>query len=222
MEFKNTTLSEEIKNYLIDLIINKKIYKPGDKLVETKIARELNLSQAPVREAIKDLKVMGIIESQPYKGSYVKELSLKDLMDMYRVRVVLEGLGIKEAITNIELEEIKGLQKKVDGMVEEAQRKNYLRQAELDMEFHNIIIKASRNIFLKKIWNDLGMKYWIFRGLALLDDYQLFDYEKQALRHQPICEAVKQKNYEKGIWLVENQYRENIAMIQEIIKLQKS
>ena len=63
--------------------------KPGDRIVETKIASEMGVSQVTVREALKELEHFGLIESKPYQGTYVKKLTKKELRDSYDARLVL-------------------------------------------------------------------------------------------------------------------------------------
>jgi DNA-binding GntR family transcriptional regulator len=215
-DLNHTTLSEKIKNYLIDCIINKKTYRSGDKIVETQIAKELNVSQAPVREAIKDLKIIGFIESVPYKGSYIKEVSAQELKDVYSVRSVLEELAVKQAFENIDQTLIEKMQSIVEQMTEAARTKNFIYQTELDWEFHNLIASAANNLFLAKIFSDLGIKYWILRGITFLAGHNMFDYEAQALRHQPILEALKSKDLETAITLIREHYEQNTLLIESI------
>ncbi|HBE77955.1 MAG TPA: hypothetical protein DDW65_09285 [Firmicutes bacterium] len=213
-DFQHTTLSEKIKNYLLDCIINKKIYQPGYKIVETQIAKELNVSQAPVREAIKDLKIMGFIESEPYKGSYIKEISVKELKDVYSVRSVLEELAVKQAFNNISQEFVDQLQSIVNQMTEAARTENYIVQADLDWEFHYKMVSLSQNTALEKIYTDLGIKYWIIRGVTFLAGHKMFDYEFQALRHQPILDTIIHSDLPAAVTLIRNHYEENISLVE--------
>src|SRR5207237_612339 len=70
-------------------------YAPGDRLVETRIAQELGTSQAPVREALRDLELLRFVESAPFKGSRVREVANEELLEIYPVRAALEELGAR-------------------------------------------------------------------------------------------------------------------------------
>lgn len=212
-KLNHTTLSEKIKNYLIDCIINKKIYQPGDKIVETKIAEELNVSQSPVREAIKDLKVMGFVESKPYKGSYVKKMSLKEFKEVYTLRIALEEIAIKEAINNITPDQVNKLQNIVEEMIVSAD--DLVVHTELDNKFHHMIFEISNNNTLLKIWDQLGVKYWIYKGITFLASLESYNYLEQAKNHQPICTAIKNKDTKKAVELIKSHYGKHIEIIKK-------
>ena len=85
-------LREEIKEYLIDAIFSGDLHA-GDRIVETAIARQLNVSQGPVREALRDLEMLGLVVSSPFRGTQVREISYQDLAEIYPIRAALEGLA---------------------------------------------------------------------------------------------------------------------------------
>lgn len=203
---KHETKGEKVKHYLLDCILNKSKYKPGDKITETKIARKLNISQAPVREAIKDLQVMGFVESEPYKGSYIKQMSSKELKEAYEVRVALEGVAIRQAIKHITSEQLNKMQSVVTEMASCIENEDYLQFTKLDRKFHNIIIKASNNSMLKKVWDNVGIEYWTWRGLKFLKENQLYDFDDQVERHQAIYNVIKNKNSEKAESIIKEHF----------------
>jgi len=82
---KKETLRESVRDYLRDAIICRR-FKPGDRLVETRIAKELGTSQGPVREAIKELELMGFIDTVPYYGSFVHTFNQAEIKDTYHLR----------------------------------------------------------------------------------------------------------------------------------------
>ena len=103
------SLGSKIFVLLRDRILNEN-YKCGDKLNELTLAKELKISRTPIREALKQLELEGLVESIPNKGVYVKGFSPRDIDDMLEIRLVLEGLSIQLAIDRIseaELEKIK-------------------------------------------------------------------------------------------------------------------
>jgi len=91
-----TVLSERIKERLMEDILHRK-YKPGDRMVESALAKELNVSQTSVREALRSLVAMGFLESVPFKGIIVRSFSRQDLWEVYTVRAALESLAARQA-----------------------------------------------------------------------------------------------------------------------------
>ena len=91
-----TTLREQIREFLVNAILNGE-YKAGDRIVETRVAQQLGVSQGAVREALRELEWMGFLETHPFSGTFVKEHSAADLQEIYTVRAVLEALGARLA-----------------------------------------------------------------------------------------------------------------------------
>ncbi len=97
-------LAEYIKQQILDGQLN-----PGDRIVETKVAKELGISQTPVREAIRQLSGEGIITIVPNKGPMVRQFDMKDVFEVYSLRSMLEGLAIRLAVQQASDEEISKL-----------------------------------------------------------------------------------------------------------------
>jgi DNA-binding GntR family transcriptional regulator len=87
-----TVLREQVKDILLHRIVSGQL-KPGERLVETRIASELGTSQAPVREALRDLELLRLVESEPFRGARVREFGDSELIEVYPVRAVLEELA---------------------------------------------------------------------------------------------------------------------------------
>ena len=103
------SLGNKIFNVLRDKILNEE-YVQGQKLNEVALSKELNISRTPIREALKQLELEGLVKSIPNKGVYVLGFSHRDIDDMLEIRYALEGLAIQlaiERITEDELEKIK-------------------------------------------------------------------------------------------------------------------
>ena len=105
---KRPLYREEIGNAIRDAIASGDL-KPGDRIVETQWAKDLGVSQSPVREAIRELEMMGLVENIPYQGSIVRKITVQDLKDAYRVRMYLEVLGIQSAVEEAKEEDLEEL-----------------------------------------------------------------------------------------------------------------
>ena len=83
-------LRDQVKDLLLERLARGE-YAPGDRLVETAIARELGVSQAPVREALRDLEQLGLVVHEPHRGCSVRKVSTAELREAFPVRAALEG-----------------------------------------------------------------------------------------------------------------------------------
>ncbi|MBR3641735.1 MAG: GntR family transcriptional regulator [Oscillibacter sp.] len=164
--------------------------KPGDRIIETYWAKELGVSQGPVREAIRDLEASGLVETVPFKGSRVRTMSEKDIRDNYSVRICLESKSIRDAITRLNDKQLEALlrllRKALAEMSECAEAGDVRRFTDGDTKFHKAIIDATDNPVLLKLWEQCNMRLWFtFSSLS----------DRQSLRllqegHVKICEAI--------------------------------
>lgn len=78
------------------------ILKPGDPLVEVKLAEELGVSRTPIREALRQLELEGLVYSIPHKGAFVAGVTAQDIEDIYTIRMLLDGLAARWAAQKIQ------------------------------------------------------------------------------------------------------------------------
>src|SRR5690349_18789762 len=95
-----TVLREQVKDVLVQRILRGEL-QPGERLVETRIAQELGTSQAPVREALRDLELLQLVESEPFRSARVRAFGEAELEQVYPVRASLEELAAREACTRL-------------------------------------------------------------------------------------------------------------------------
>ena len=176
---------DEIKGAIKQAILSGAL-KPGDRIVETRLAKQLGVSQSPVREALRDLETVGLVESIPYQGTYVKTVTRQDLMDNYYVRMALEPLGAEDAckyMTDIQLDELRML---LDGMIEATMIGDDKTYIHLDTKFHDSIMQASRNKTLKRLWDQINIIEWTDIGTKFSGK----DLNILAKRHMNIYNAI--------------------------------
>src|SRR2546427_100685 len=89
-------LREQVKELILERILNE-TYRPGERLVETRIAAELGTSHAPVREALRHLALLRFVESEPFRGARVRDVSQEELIEIYPVRAAIEAGRALEA-----------------------------------------------------------------------------------------------------------------------------
>lgn len=157
------TLRQEIRNYIQSQIVNG-IYQAGDRIVETQLARELNVSQAPVREAILELASMGLLEERPYSGTFVRRLTAEDIGDIYNTRAFIEEYAARQAAkraTEKQLNQMENLLQQMETA------NNYRTFTQLDIAFHMLIVDAADSPALKRTWNYLLLGEWTSLSVAV-------------------------------------------------------
>lgn len=124
-------------------------YSENEELKEATIGAEFGVSRTPVREALRQLELEGLVKIIPNKGAYVTGISDKDTRDIYVIRSYLEGLAARWACERISEEEIEGLEEIVYLSEFHAKKKHYDQLVELDNKFHESIYRASGSKILE-------------------------------------------------------------------------
>ncbi|WP_218974731.1 GntR family transcriptional regulator [Streptomyces sp. NP160] len=184
-----TVLREEIKGRILERIIDG-TYAPGDRIVESAIAKEFGTSQAPVREALRDLEGMHLIESQPHKGARVREITPERLGQVYPVRACLEELAGREAATRITDDVLLALADEVEGMRIAAVERDPRAQMRHDTRFHEIIVEVAGNEVLLDQWHSLRVETGTLISVIRAE----WDLHMIAEMHRPILNALRQRD----------------------------
>lgn len=194
---------EEIRNAIREAIFAGEL-RPGDRIIETFWARELGVSQGPVREAIRDLEAQGLVETVPFKGSRVRTLTEQDIRDNYSVRICLESKSIRDALERLsgpELEELSGrleeILREMDGC---AGRGDLRAFTECDAAFHRAVIVATGNQVLLRLWEQCNMRNW-FSVSALTDAKSL---KRLQQGHQRLLEEIRARDVRAAVSTVED------------------
>lgn len=153
---KRLSLAEEIKETLLQRLTSGAL-KPGDRLVELQIAREMQTSQAPVREALRELEALGLIEMRRNRGAVVRGIDRDDLRNIYAVRAALEGLAIESAASD-PIDLAADLGPLCDAMATAVAAGDLMAFADLNTAFHLCIVKASGNPVLVETWQRLEVR----------------------------------------------------------------
>lgn len=147
-------LSEDVHDRLVRLIASGSL-PPGTKLIETHLARQLGVSQAPVREALRKLEAVGIVEIQPYRGSIVRDPSPTELINALVVRGRLEALAGELATSVMTADLLNRLDVLVKDMFEAGSAGKASEYVRLNTAFHSLIIEAANNDALTRVWRQL-------------------------------------------------------------------
>jgi len=183
-------LSQKIYRILKTEIV-KGFLEPGTKLLENKIAKEMQVSRTPVRETMQKLVAEGFVKRTPNQTMVVTEVSLEDVKKVLQIRGVLEGLAARFVAKLIKKEEIKELEKYIEQMEYYTNKNDSLAFSEMDAKFHELILNVSRNSWLIQIRENLSDQAHRYRIRSLSIPGRL----KYSLKeHRDIVEALKKKD----------------------------
>lgn len=186
------SLRGKIYSTLRESILSGK-YAAGESLIEKRLAEELNVSRTPIREAIRQLELEGLLESIPNKGVTVKGITNKDMEDIYKIRMVLEGLAARWAIDQITDEETKKLQEAYELMEFYTVKNDIDAISKLNTEFHDIIYAATKSVVLQNILKD----FQFYVKWARHESLSSSGRKETALEeHYNILKAFKERNSE--------------------------
>ena len=185
MVIQKDSVRDQVRRTLTERILAGH-YKPGDRLVELQIARELGTSQGSVREALRELEASRLVESEPRRGTRVRVLSLKELQDAYFARGILE-----QATAATAAKAFKGnfekLRQEVQGVLDAAEAGDLGAQAAHVYAFHRMIMEAARNTVPLRLWESLAFET---RARVRLE-WEAIDMEQVKASYEAILAALE-------------------------------
>lgn len=200
-ELTHKPLKEEIYDALHRQIIAGK-YSTGEWLRQEEIAGQMGVSMTPVREALDLLVAKGIAERVPYRGVRVREMSTKDIIEAYGLRLMLEALIAREAAANITPEQAEELQSIMDEMDRHVELNEMPQERQLSREFHAAIADATGNDLLIQLYAIVSNAFpdWLlyealFRKPELLAGSVAQTHDE----HTAILEALKNKDGDTAV-----------------------
>lgn len=146
-----SVLRDQVKDRILQDIIQGR-YPPGTRLIETRIARQLHVSQAPVREALRDLESVGLVESFAFRGARVRQPRPEELLEAFPVRAALESLAASLAAKRIQAGELEAMEQSIRRMELAAEEGDEHAQSHANAEFHALVVEASGNATLRRQW----------------------------------------------------------------------
>lgn len=152
-------LYEDAYNALRDAILNGRL-APGDRIVEAEIARQMVISRAPVREAIRKLERDGLVRYVPRRGTVVIKLAPDEVRDVYNLRAHLEAYAARLAAVRATTQDLEAMAALIDCMKECATRSDLQGLLAKDVEFHARICRVSGSTRVYLLWDSLNPHCW--------------------------------------------------------------
>ena len=214
-EYQEHTLSNRVFQKIRDNILNG-VYKEQDELRENTIGKELGVSRTPVREALRQLELEGLVTIVPNKGAYVTGITAKDVRDIYTVRSLLEGLCARwatEHITEEQLDELEEIVLLSEFHMKKEGHNNTEQIAILDGRFHAVLYEASNSRILGHVLTDFHRYVQMARKSSIVSEERA---RKSIREHKQILRAIRDKDAD----LAEQLANEHILHVIQNLKKQ--
>ncbi|MCQ2373628.1 MAG: GntR family transcriptional regulator [Phascolarctobacterium sp.] len=181
---------ENIRQAIID-----GTFSPGERLMEIQLADEMGVSRTPVREAIRKLELEGFVVMIPRRGTYVADISIKDITEIYEIRISLDVLAAGLAAERITDEELATLNNYMIEISKQVPSMNMEKIVELDTAFHNVLYTASRNERLVSIINNLREQLTGIRGRSMSYPGRLIETMDE---HRALVDSIAARDPERA------------------------
>ncbi|MBI5607001.1 MAG: GntR family transcriptional regulator [Deltaproteobacteria bacterium] len=189
----NSTIRKKVYTYVREQILSGQI-APNERLIETKIAQEIGTSRTPVREALHNLEIEGLIRSIPRVGYQVKAISESEVEETCAIRSVIECLAAQWAMERASAKIIRELKKNIAATAERVSRGEVRAFIDLDAQFHEIIARGSGSTRLLELSQTLRGHMLRYRVQSIFSE----DAVLTALKgHEGILKAIEKKDPQK-------------------------
>jgi DNA-binding GntR family transcriptional regulator len=186
------SLSQQVRNHILNKVATGEI-APGDKVVEARIAAELNVSTIPVREAIRELAAMRVLDYEVHRGARLREVTVSETIDALRVKAVLEALAARLAggtLTGV----LEPLRHSSEQIKDAARRHDWVAYQDQNQIFHRIIVESAGNPILLDQWDILAFDV---RTRFIMDFLRSVDATELAREHDQIIQAIEKGDTNK-------------------------
>lgn len=183
--FERKCMSDVIRDRIAGRIYDGSL-QPGERLRELAIAEEFGTSQTPVREALRELEALRLVHSEAYKGTRVREITAREMTEVYLVRAILEQRAAELAGPRLE-NNVEPLDQAVDRICESAAEGDVDGYARHNLDFHRQIVVAADNMVLLQTWDSLRFEAKIRINLIR----KMPSIVDRAAEHRPIVAALR-------------------------------
>jgi DNA-binding GntR family transcriptional regulator len=188
---KEINLRNQLTAHLFDAILRGDL-KPGERIVEGSLARRLEVAQTTLREAMQELEYRYLLTKSGRSGTFVNDLSVKDVEDIYMVRLALEPVAGSLASARMHRDHLRELQDILDRMREAGKTRDLVDLVKLDLKFHQLIWSFSGNRSIERALNAVCQPLFV-SYMMRISSAEVYDIEKDLEKHWVLIEALRSR-----------------------------
>ena len=211
---EHENLDQKVYSILKDMIIERKLL-PSQKIPQEKLARDLGISRTPLISALKFLEQQKLVESVPRRGFFVRLFSKKEMVDIFELREVLEGLAARRATSKITDSQIIELNSFFQQFAKQKNISDFKGYAREDRRFHNFVIDVGAKEFLKSILqttNIISFSYQVLHSEGLVRPP-----DETIQEHLAVIEAIKERDSEAAEDLMRQHFKKSLIYLKREI-----
>lgn len=212
------SLGNRIFDILRDRILNEE-YQTGQKLNELTLSSELKISRTPIREALKQLELEGLVVSVPNKGVYVKGFSPRDIDDMFEIRLALEGLAIQLAIERMDDIHLQKIKDVFELMEFYTMKKDHEKINDLNILYHETIYQATQSTYFEQLLKDIHYYVSVTSRHSITQPARL---ESAIVEHKAILDSIIEGDKEKAKNTIQKHIRKTQVLVRNYYEHKKS
>ncbi len=188
--FESETVSDKVYKYIKKSIVSG-LWKPGERIIQETITKQLNISRSPVRDALQRLSSEGLVVITPFRGAEVFELSKTGLNDLYDLRILLEAFAAEKSLPSITKKDILTLERlNSEFAINDA---DTYKCMQFDRAFHALLCKATKETYTGELLENLWDKCDLYKSIYYSQDGNV---EKTVHEHNQIIQAFKANDKE--------------------------
>jgi DNA-binding GntR family transcriptional regulator len=192
---RKSNLRRQVADQLFDAIVGGEL-RPGERLIESRLARALGVAQSTLRESLMELEHKGLVVRKPGRGTFVTKLTLREIEDIYAVRIQLEPYAASLACQRMAEQDHARLRSLVDEITVASQRGDATGVSNADARFHHLIWELSGNDFLNRVLMLAYQPLWAFE-LIRLYSAPTYEFSRTVREHEELLSVLSRGDPEE-------------------------
>ena len=212
---EHANLDQKAYQLIKDMIIGRELL-PGDKIPQEKLARDMGISRTPLVNALKFLEHEKLVEAKPRRGYFVRLFTIQEMVSIFELREVLEGLAARRAATHITASQIDRLRTFFSAFSTGTPIRDVRAYAREDRAFHNYVVEVSAREFLKSMletYNIISFSYQVISSEGLVRSP-----DKTFIEHMNVINAISDRDPDEAERLMRQHFRNSIAELRAQIE----